>query len=294
MNGYIDLHVHSNYSDGTLSPYEILDLAIETGLVSFALTDHDTVDGVPVILDYMNSLKQNHPSPYSDSLPIIIPGVELSCAFDGPDLHILGLNIDYKSEKLLKRLRECQNSRSERNSKMIKNMQKLGFDISEEKIYALYGKDVSITRAHFARYLTDMGYTASKDEAFDKYLGFDGPVYVKREKLSPEEAITLILEAGGHPVLAHPLLYKCDDTKLNELLKRLKSSGLHGLEAIYSLNTPEDDIYLKNLADKYELFITGGSDFHGTNKPDIKLGVGKGNLRIPAELLKNIISTLLL
>ncbi len=284
MKDFIDLHVHSNFSDGTLSPQELVDLAMESGLYGFALTDHDTIEGIPVVFDYLDSLKE---TTSGITTPIVIPGVELSCAFDGPDVHILGLNIDYKSDTLIKRLKACQDSRNERNAKMIKNIRNCGYDISEEKILELYGDDASITRAHFARYLMDMGYFSTKDEAF-AFLSFDGPVYVKREKLSLENAISLILDAGGHPVLAHPLLYKCDDKKLNELISYLKTLGLQGIEAIYSLNSPEDDIYVKSLADKYDLFITGGSDFHGSNKPDIKMGVGKGNLRISKELLENV------
>jgi len=282
LSGCTDLHVHSNYSDGTCSPKELADIAVNIGLKSFALTDHDTVDGIPELLEYTKQLADK------GIFLLVIPGVELSCAFDGPDLHILGLNIDYTSPVLIEKLKECLESRRNRNDKMIHNMQKLGFDITKEKIYEHYG-DVSITRAHFARYLTDMGYVSDKNEAFEKYLGFDGPVYVKREKLTPKEAIELILAAGGHPVIAHPLLYKCDDTRLNELIYELKGYGLEGIEAVYSLNSPEDNIYLENLADKYGLFITGGSDFHGSNKPDISMGTGRGNLRIPETLLNSIL-----
>lgn len=277
---YIDLHVHSSYSDGTLSPKELVDLALKQNLSYMALTDHDTVDGIQEIIDYKNMA--------APSLNII-PGVELSCAFDGPDLHILGLNIDYTKTSLKNKLKECLASRKGRNDKMIENMQRLGFDITKEKILELYG-DVSITRAHFARYLVDNGYVKDKNEAFERYLSPDGPVYVGREKFSHKEAIALIKAADGHPVLAHPLLYKCDDLRLNNLLDELKSYGLEGIEAIYSLNTAEDDIYLADLAKKYDLYITGGSDFHGSNKPDINLGVGRGNLRIPEHLVLPIVN----
>lgn len=282
MSKYTDLHVHSTYSDGTCTPSEIIDMAVRLELNYIALTDHDTVDGIE---EMKNASEIHRKNGYNIT---IIPGVELSCAFSGPDLHILGLNIDYKSDILIDKLKECKESRRTRNDKMIEKMQGLGFDITKEKIYALYG-DVSITRAHFARYLTDMGYTSSKNEAFEKYLGHNGPVYVQRDKLSPKDAIQLIKAAKGHPVLAHPLLYNLDDIQLNELLSQLKEYGLWGIEAIYSLNTPMDEIYLKELAKKYNLFITGGSDFHGTNKPDIKLVTGHGNLKIPEELVTNIL-----
>jgi predicted metal-dependent phosphoesterase TrpH len=148
--------------------------------------------------------------------------------------------------------------------------------------------DVSITRAHFARYLVENGYVTHKEMAFAMYLNKGKKYYVPRYKITPKNAIDIIKEAGGHPVLAHPLLYKMGKDRLCSLFNYLKEIGLEGIEGIYSLNTPSDDKWLKNMADNYGLFITGGSDFHGENKPDIKLGFGKGNLRIPKELLDNI------
>ena len=274
---YIDLHVHSMASDGTLTPTEVTEYAKEKGLYAFALTDHDTVDGIEEAVKAAG-----------DSI-MMIPGIEISADYNGTDIHILGLNIDYGNEEFLDRINECKRLRTERNKKMIQKMNDLGFPITEEIVSERYGSDSSITRAHFARYLLDEGFVRTKDEAFEKYLNKDGPCYVSRVQMKPEQAIEIILKAGGHPVLAHPLLYKLDKEGVIGLIGYLKSLGLEGIEAIYSRNTSEDDEFLAGIAKSFGLYVTGGSDFHGSNKPDIDLGVGTGNLAISKELLNNIL-----
>lgn len=274
---YIDLHVHSNKSDGTLSPSEVVRLAKEKNLKAIALTDHDTVAGVKEAIEEGKKLGV-----------IVIPGIEISADYNGGDLHILGLNVDYLDEGFEDIVDMCQKSRVDRNNKIIEKMQADGIDISREKLKERFG-EVSITRAHFARFLVENGYVSHKDIAFAMYLNKGKKYYVPRQKVTCKMAIDIIKNAGGHAILAHPLLYKMGKDRLMSLFDYLKSLGLEGIEAIYSLNTPSDDVWLKKCAENYGFFITGGSDFHGENKPDIDLGVGKGNLRIPSELLKNIV-----
>lgn len=274
---YIDLHVHSTASDGTFTPSALVEYAKEKGLYAFALTDHDTVDGIKEAL-----------SAAKDSI-IIIPGIEISADYNGTDIHILGLNLDCENKEFLEQINECKNLRRERNKKMIQKMNDLGFPITEEIVNERYGANSAITRAHFARYLLDEGFVETKEEAFEKYLNKGGPCYVSRVQMTPKRAIEIILKAGGHPVLAHPLLYKLDREGVITLVKYLKGLGLEGIEAVYSRNTLDDDRFLAELAESLGLYITGGSDFHGSNKPDIDLGVGTGNLAIGRELLKNIL-----
>lgn len=272
MEEYIDLHVHSNASDGTMTPKEVVELAKESGLSVIALTDHDTVDGIKEAMETGEKCGVQ-----------IIPGIEISAEYKGGDLHILGLNIDYTNETFKSKVAVCRDSRDNRNLKMIKKLNEQGFPVTWDIMMERFGAN-SITRAHFAKYLIDEGYVKDKDEAFSKYLNPGRPCYVSREKVSPKAAIEMILEAGGHPVLAHPLLYKMNLGKIESVIVMLKGYGLQGIEAIYSLNRPEDDVALMKIAKRHDLYITGGSDFHGAIKPDISIGTGKGNLRITKDM----------
>lgn len=275
---WIDLHVHSNASDGTFSPSDLVNYAEKKELYAFALTDHDTVDGVEEALKAAEGKTVK-----------VIPGIEISAENPGyTDLHILGLNVNDKSQEFLTIVERCRKSRDERNEKMIEKVRELGLPLTVEIMKERFG-DASLTRAHFARYMMEEGFVTSKEEAFARYLNPGKPCYVPREKISPQMAIELILQAGGHPVLAHPLLYKMGKERLRETILKLKHYGLQGIEGIYSLNSPADDRDLKVLSEELGLFLTGGSDFHGSNKPNIDLGTGKGNLRIPKKLLEPIL-----
>lgn len=278
---YIDLHVHSNYSDGTLSPSQIVSLAIEKQLVAFALTDHDTVEGVE------EAIKTAKEAANKGDSVIVIPGTELSASYNNEDIHILGLCLNHHNPTLLKALEEAKAEREHRNHKMCHKLLEAGIAITVDKMRE-DDKDAVLTRAHFAKFMLKEGYVSSMKEAFDKYLDSSSPYYVKRQYMTPKQAIELILKAEGVPVLAHPLLYKLSNIQLNALLKELKSYGLQGIEAIHSSNINNDESYVKQLARQHDLFITGGSDFHGSVKPSIDLGTGKGNLRIPKNILKNL------
>jgi hypothetical protein len=278
---YIDLHVHSTCSDGTVTPTELVDLAVKQGLSAFALTDHDTLRGIPEAKKACELYQKQGTDIH------VIPGVEISAAFKKADIHILGLNVDLENKELIETLDEAELARDNRNRKMADNLAGAGLDISYEKVLALDPKAV-ITRAHFAKYLVKKGYVATNKEAFNKYLHTKSPYYVCREYLPPETVITLILNAGGVPVLAHPLLYHLPEEELRKLVAHLKECGLKGLEAIYTRNSRQDEDFSRRLAKENGLLISGGSDFHGTNKPDIQMGVGTGNLQIPFSLLDEL------
>jgi predicted metal-dependent phosphoesterase TrpH len=271
---YIDLHVHSNASDGTFTPSELVTYAKSKNLCAFALTDHDTVAGIEEAL--REGERQNIQ---------IIPGIELSTDYNGHDIHVLGLNIDYTSKPFLEKLDYFNLLRAQRNETMCSLLEKEGFEISIQKLHEMFG-DTVLTRAHFARYLLEKGYISSMKEAFDSYISHGCPCYVPKVKCSPAEAIQIIKTASGTPVLAHPLLYHFDALQLEQLVSALKQDGLQGIEVFYSTNEGSDEEFLLALAKKHNLYITGGSDFHGSNKPDIDLGIGKGNLRISASLLE--------
>lgn len=275
---YIDLHVHSNKSDGTLSPSEVVSHAAECGLSAIALTDHDCVAGVLEACAAAEKLSANGISIR------IVPGVEISADYKNRDIHILGLFIDVENPALLNALNAALKARDKRNEKMVKNLQNAGLEITVKDL--LFGtNDTVITRAHFARHLLAKGYVKTWEEAFSKYLDSTTPYYVRREYMMPDMAIRLIRAAGGIPVLAHPLLYHLDTDGVRELVKKLKGEGLMGIETFYSKNTGTDEAFVRKLAAEFHLLMTGGSDFHGANKPDIEIGVGRGNLRIPEEIL---------
>lgn len=273
---YIDLHVHSTYSDGTCTPSELVSLAEKKGLSFFALTDHDTTDGIPHALEAS-----------MDSSVTVIPGVELSSEHNKQDIHIVGLGIDYKNIEFSEYLRQFQQDRTNRNIKMCQKLADAGFDISYEEIVA-DDPDAVITRCHIAKQLAKKGYVTQLWDAFQTHIGDNCPYFVPREKFTPVQAVELIKKADGVAVLAHPLLYRLSHEELCELIEQLKETGLDGIEAIYSSNKHGDEAYVRSLAKKYSLAISGGSDFHGANKPNIQLGTGKGNVQVPEELLKEL------
>lgn len=238
---YIDLHVHSLFSDGTCTPEELVDKASAQGLVAFALTDHDTVGGVDRALA---AAKDKHLQ--------VIPGVELSCEYQitptrSKEIHILGYNIDWKQKELLDTLEAVAKERDDRNKKMCENLQKAGYPIDYDSLIERFGNTI-LTRAHFARFLLEKGAIPSIDSAFKKILAADGPYFVKRHYLTPKKGIELIKNAGGLPVLAHPLLYKMSVTELHHLLDELCGYGLRGIEAMYSRNRGNDEAFVRKLA----------------------------------------------
>lgn len=274
---YIDLHVHSNISDGTLTPSELVVEAQKANLAAFALTDHDTTDGV----------KEAKEAAKGTSIEVIA-GVEISAEYKDRDIHILGLMVDPDYTPLQSSLEKAQIAREARNEQMAKNLAEGGLDIDIDRLRANEEPGTVLTRAHFAKFLLKTKQISSMGEAFEYYLNPKGPFYVPRVYISPEDAITLIKSAGGVPVLAHPLIYHLPDDELDALIKRLKDAGLAGLEVFYSSNTGFDEGIARRYANRYDLIMTGGSDFHGANKPQIALGTGRGNLKIPYSVLENL------
>jgi hypothetical protein len=272
----IDLHVHSNRSDGTLSPSELAVCAAKAGLSAFALTDHDTMDGVDEAVQAA--------APYHIE---VIPGIEFSTDYQGTDIHIVGLSLDPKDDQLQQQIRFFRDERLRRNQKMIRLMADDGIDISAKQLKHSFG-DAILTRAHFARYLSDHGYVSDMPEAFRTLLGEGCRYYIPREKVSPFAVTSLIRRHHGIPVLAHPYQYHFSDSQLRELLSLLKESGLIGIEVYYSSYTQQQQNDLLALADEFGLAASGGSDFHGSNKPTISIGSGTGDLQIPYTVLENL------
>lgn len=277
----IDLHVHSTESDGTLTPEEVVAAAKEAGLSAIALTDHDTCSGVAKAKKAAAECGME-----------LIPGIELSTSHTFPngkekEIHVVGLFIDTKNQALLDKTAEFRACRDSRNEKMVEALQKEGFPITMEALLA-ENPDCVITRANIARFLLNHGCIKSISEAFDKYIGDGCRCYVDRFKITPMEAVSLIKAAGGTAILAHPLLYHLSSDYLQKLIDDMKEAGLDGIEAIYSTYSTGDEQLVKKLARENGLLISGGSDFHGSNKPDIHLGTGRGSLYIPYSVLEDI------
>lgn len=272
----VDLHVHSTASDGTVEPQELPFLAKESGLCAFALTDHDTLEGIPAARQA------------SEKAAIeFIPGVELSTEYQGKEIHMVGLFLDETNLLLRERLAAFRDNRDNRNEKMFKLLCAEGFEIDECSLRLMFPTGV-LTRAHIARYLVENGYVKSMSDVFDKYIGDGCRCFIGRDKIDPAEAIALIHQAGGLAVLAHPVLYNLSTDRMNALIHHCADAGLDGIEAIYSTYQSGDTRNMKKLAADYGLLLSGGSDFHGSNKPHIQLGRGMGRLHVPYSVLDQL------
>lgn len=281
MKTYIDLHIHSTASDGTLTPTEIVQTALkstksEKDPIVIALTDHDTVAGVS---EFLKEAKKNK------ERVTAIPGVEISTNYHGVEIHILGYNVDPENKELLEQLKICRESRDGRNEKIIARLQAEGFQITMEDIKP-EDPNETIARPHIAKQLMKKKYVSSVKEAFDKYLAEGRSCYVERIMPTPQEAIALIRNSGGIPVLAHLMYYKKLNAAEKEVLvSELKEAGLEGIEAYYNTYTPVEEEYVSSLAKQNALLLTGGTDFHGQNKPHISLFTGQGNMEVPEAIL---------
>ena len=269
----IDLHVHSTASDGSLTPRELVYYAAEKQLSAIALTDHDTVSGLA------EAIAASHHAGIE-----LIPGVEMSCVWEGTEIHILGYFVDTGSPALQDGLSWFRRMRDERNETILDNLAEDGILLTEEELRA-GDPDTVITRAHFAQYMLEKGFISSIDEAFRRLIGDDCPFFVPREKISPQYGVQFLLQYGAVPVLAHPMQYKMDDTALCALVSSLCDFGLAGIEVYYSTHKPDDTAYLSRIADRYGLLPSGGSDFHGSRKKNLDLGTGYGHLYVPDTIL---------
>ena len=272
--GLIDLHTHSTASDGTLSPAELVRRAGQLGLSAIALTDHDTVQGLP------EALAEGRAQGVE-----VVPGCELSVESEaGRPMHILRLFVPQRPENLLAVFSFMKTSRLVRNQRILDKLARLGIAIDYNEVEVLAGG--TIGRPHIARVLVERGVAASFDRAFEEYLGVRGKAYVPKDKLTPQAGIAALKKDGALAVLAHPYLLSLPEPRLREMLVQLKSHGLDGLEVLYPEHGFEDQRRFRRLAEELGLAQTGGSDFHGGVKPDIELGRGRGNLAVPGELLE--------
>ena len=274
--GFVDLHVHSNASDGTFSPSQVVELAKNSGLDAFALTDHDTTAGVPEALEKGRDLNIE-----------VIPGIEVSSSFDGTEIHILGLFVDSDDPVLAAMLEKMRISRGRRNEKMLENLAADGISFTKEELCG-DNPDTIITRAHIAHALVAKGICSGMDQAFKKYLQYGGRYCPQKEHLSPEEVVKTLISNGAFVALAHPFQYKFGDKKTEELIAHMADLGMKGLEAYHSSNNKLESMKLQEMAVRHHLLPTGGSDFHGGNKPDISIGTGRGGLRVSSLLLEDI------
>jgi hypothetical protein len=269
---FVELHCHSTASDGTLAPRDVVRLAKQSGLSALALTDHDTVAGVPEAADEARLLGLD-----------FLPGIEISCEFPRPGtMHLLGYGVDPASKPLHDLTRSLIDARDTRNPFIVRKLNDLGVAISMEEWVAEANGGV-LGRPHLAAILVRKGYVGSIKQAFDKYLGEGAPAYFDKERVTSRRAIGLIRDSGGAAVLAHPVQLRRENyAQVDTVLKQLVDEGLAGVEVIHS---DHDDLAIRELtrlAERYGLLKTGGSDFHGSNKADIRLGVANGR-RVPRE-----------
>jgi hypothetical protein len=270
----IDLHAHTTVSDGTLTPTELVKLAKESGLDAIAVTDHDTFKGIP---EAMEAGKK-----YGIE---VIPGAELS--LESPEgagwIHVVALWLPERADELQKAFDWVIEGRANRNHEIVAKLRRLGVNITYEAVAARAGG--TIGRPHFAQELMALGVVSSMDEAFKIWIGDNGKAYVPKRKLTPEQAFPILKNIGATSILAHPFALRLSYPETEKVVRRLMDLGLDGMEVYYSEHSAADTQAFGEMADRLGLLKSGGSDFHGTNKPDIKLGVGRGNLDIPNELL---------
>ena len=274
----IDLHTHTDQSDGTVSPSMLVQQAIELGLEALAITDHDTLDGYDLAAASLQGSELE-----------LICGIELSTKLAGSSrsVHLLGYFFEEPAKEFREWIEVLQEGRRERNRQLVRRLQELGMEIQLEEVQAL-GKNLT-GRPHFAGLLLKKGFVATLQEAFDSYLGETGAAYVDRDEPDLRESVLRIQKAGGLPSLAHPMRISRDPHYLETLITELSTCAPLAIEAHHSEHTAEDTSFLMLLAKNHDLPLSGGSDFHGANKPGISLGTGRnGNLAIPSELLEGM------
>lgn len=276
----IDLHFHSTFSDGADTPEQLVARGAAAGLRAMALTDHDSLHGVP---SFLAACRHAHLTGLS--------GVEISAEVPAGTLHILGLGFDPGHNELNEHLERVLDGRDWRNRQILKKLNEFGLALAWDEVASLAGEDV-VGRPHFAQAMVRRGYAASSQEAFDVYLAKGQPAYVDRFRLSPEDGIRLIRDAGGVAVVAHPFTWEPDFGALEGKLADLRQAGLGGVEAYYSEHSPEQTVAYLRFAKRLGLLVTGGSDYHGGTKENIALGTGFGNLHVPDDLLPPLLAAL--
>ena len=272
----IDLHTHSTVSDGSDPPSRIPELAAEAGCAVVALTDHDRLDGL------------SEAAARADELGVgLVPGCELSCEFSPGSMHLLVYFVEAGEGPLQDELADLQRARDDRNSVLADRLASLGLPVTYEEMEAESGGS-GTGRPHAAALLVRKGVVSSVQEAFDVWLAKGRPGYVEKRRLEPAQAIGLARRSGGVPVLAHPLSLDLEPAALESTVEELAGLGLAGVEAIYGRYTPDDRSALSELARRHGLVVSGGSDHHGTYKPDLHVGVGRGDLDVPDQVVEDL------
>jgi predicted metal-dependent phosphoesterase TrpH len=272
----VDLHVHSSASDGTDVPDMVVAKAAEIGLTALALTDHDTLSGIPVARRA------------AARLPIeLIPGVELSVDHEGTKIHMLAYFLEPTSGPLQDRLEELRAGRAIRNRRIVERLNELGYPITMDDVLRHAAGD-AVGRPHIADALVASGTVEGRSQAFADLLGDGGPAYVERERLTSIDAITLTTESGGVTSIAHPLTINADAAALRSIFEDLRDAGLAGIEAHYSEHSPAVRAQLAAVAADLGLVATGGSDYHGSGKPGLHIGLGRGDLTVPDSALEQL------
>lgn len=272
----IDLHSHSTFSDGSLTPEQLVEEGVTAGLMALALTDHDTVAGLPRFLAA------------GEGQPIrLVPGTELSVDCSHGVMHMLGYWMDVANPELVRQMKWIRNGRDMRNREILEKLNALGFAMSWDEVLSEAGEDV-VGRPHFAQVMLQKGYAKDKNAVFDQWLGDGKPGYADRPRLTAEVAVELINQAGGVAVLAHPFTLRIDMKAMEALLHQLAEAGMAGVECYYSEHSSDLTTAYLELARLAGLVPTGGSDFHGAVSPGIRLGVGFGGLNVPDEVLGHL------
>lgn len=272
----IDLHIHTIASDGTDTPRQAVEKAAALGLAAVSVTDHDTAAGVGEAVAAGEALGVE-----------VVPGIEVSTDYRDNNIHILGYFIDPEADALRTVLDWVEIERRERNEKMADMLAGAGFDISMEQLRAEY-PDAVLGRPHFAEFLMKKGYVSSVTEGFDRYLEVGRPFFLPKRRISVPRAVEAIVQSGGVPVLAHPMVYRYPENEVVELIEYALGLGVRAMECYYSENTPEQQAWLLGKAAEYGLGITGGSDYHGTRKPWIAMGSGTGQMLVPYDVLEGL------
>jgi predicted metal-dependent phosphoesterase TrpH len=264
---FIDLHLHTKASDGIFSPEEVVEVVLRAELRAFSITDHDTVDGFIRAADLVAG----------DDVEIV-PGVELSCHYKGTDIHLLGYYIDYDNPEFVKKINKSRKERYERGEEMVSRLNEMGINLSMETVKDIAGKS-PLGRPHVADALLREEFVQTYDEAFARYIGYHAPAYVPKQTFTPDQGIDLIHLTRGVAVLAHPGTLKHD-----EFIPDLINRGLDGIEAYHSQHGKNDIIRYKNMANKFGVIYTGGSDCHGPRKGKVLIG----SQRVPYKILEDL------
>ena len=275
--GSVDLHLHTTASDGVLSPAEIVRYAKSKGLQAIAITDHDTIEGCEEALSGEARVGFE-----------VIPGIEISAEYSPGSMHILGFFLDIHHPLLNERLEYLQKARAERNPKMVAKLNQLGIKVTYEEVLKASGGG-QVGRPHFANVLLEKRVVKSFQEAFDRFLKKGAPAYVDKFRFTSKEALHFIHESRGVAVLAHPnTLGVGRYSELEKVIVQLVDEGLQGIEVYYPEHSSAEVAQYKILADRYNLLSTGGTDYHGIEKNELDIGVGRGEMKLPYSIVENI------